>query len=421
MKIAIIGSGVAGLTSAYLLAPQHDVVLYEKDTRIGGHAHTNIIKENGKKIAVDNGFMVFNPKQYPNFIALLKQLEVETTNTKMSFGVQIPKSVDFNGSFPNGIFAKRSNIFNLRYLKFLKEIVRFRKLAKAELQKNPQNTESLGQFLRKHNISTDLADWFLFPMLSAIWSMKETSKISDFPALATFTFLNNHRLLSNTQPQWKTIVGGSIQYVEKIRKSIEENNGKILLSQKIIAITRTEDGVSIKTDSGTRSYDYVLLATHADTSLKLLKDATTVEKAALGMFKFSKNQTVLHKDTSVLPKNKRLVGAWNYTQKSNLDGSRAVFTYSMNILQHIPNATPVLVTLNPTIKIPESMIYHTETYEHPEYTLKSLKGQELIQSIQGENHTLYAGAYLGYGFHEDGVFSAIKAVSKLGVHPTWQK
>jgi predicted NAD/FAD-binding protein len=258
-------------------------------------------------------------------------------------------------------------------------------------------------------------------MLSAIWSMKDTSKINDFPALATFTFLNNHRLLSNTQPQWKTIVGGSIKYVSKIQSFIEKNGAKILLNQSIKSVSRKKDGVYIKTDNGSRKYDYVVFGTHADTTLKLLEDASADEKTALKSFKFGKNTTVLHKDTSVLPKNKRLIGAWNYVKKTSSGKTHAVFTYSMNILQQIPKSTPVLVTLNPTVKIKEADIYATEIYEHPEYTLQSVSGQQMIRQLQGKNRTLFTGAYLGYGFHEDGVTSAINAVKTLGVKPSWYK
>jgi predicted NAD/FAD-binding protein len=420
MKIAIIGGGVSGLTSAYLLAPLHEVTLYEKDSRIGGHAHTVIVEEDNKKIPVDNGFMVFNPERYPNFVKLLEALDVKSIETTMSFGVSLPGEVAYRGNFPNGLFAIRKNIFNIRFLRFVFGILRFQKIAKKSLQNQSLGDATLQSFLSEMNISKDVSNWFLYPMLAAIWSIKDSEKVADFPALATLTFLNNHKLLDSIHPKWRTIEGGSVQYVSKIKTFLEENDAEIKLNAEITEIRRTEKEVSIKTKEGIARYDYVLFATHANVAARLLIDISKEEKEALEKFTYTKNTTVLHKDANQVPENKRLLAAWNYGQTKDANKKQAVFTYCMNILQHIPMTTPVLVTLNPLRNIPKEKVYATEIYEHPQYHLNALKGQRLIEALQGTKRTLYAGAHLGYGFHEDGVASAIRAIKTIGVSPPWQ-
>jgi predicted NAD/FAD-binding protein len=422
MRIAIIGSGVSGLTSAYLLSPSHEITIFEKSDRIGGHAHTIIVKEDGKKIAVDNGFMVYNPERYPNFVQLLNQLGVESIETTMSFGLEIPGEISYNSDLPNGIFAVRANIFNLRFLKFLYNITRFRKKARQALVNSPESTETLGQFLKNNNFNQDVANWFLFPTLSAIWSIKEIDKVNDFPAMSTFRFLDNHKLLNTTQPRWKTIKGGSIEYVSRVRKSIEDNGGGIMTKANVTSIKRSGDAIDIVVNGKEENFDYVIFATHADTTKKLISDISKEEKNALDKFSYTNNKTVLHKDRGLVPSNHRLLAAWNYTQKNDPTNgtSQTSFTYCMNILQHIPHDTPVFVTLNPKIDIDKNMIYAIEEYSHPQYNLESLDGQKAISKLQGKRNTFYTGAYLGYGFHEDGVVSAIQVAKKLNISPPWQ-
>ena len=414
MKIAIVGSGVSGLVSAYLLSTKYEVTLFEKDSRLGGHSHTLFIKENGKEIAVDNGFMVYNPERYPNFVKLLEKLGVKSRKTQMTFGVNIPGEVIYRGDFPIGLFAKKSNLFTLRFLKFIFEVAKFRKIAKDFLKEKGNEEITLGQFIKKHKFSSDLTNWFLFPMLSAIWSIERFEKVGDFPALSTFVFLNNHKLLNHWQPSWRTIVGGSIQYVEKIKKALGKNGAKIILNTNIKQITRKKDLVEIITQDGKMSFDYVVFATHADTTAQLINDINKEEKEALGMFSYSKNKTVLHKDSSFVPENKGLLAAWNYNQEG-ISKSKASFTYCMNILQHIPKSTPVFVTLNPNKEIDKNKIYAVEDYEHLIFNHKTLEGQFHLALLQGQRRTFYVGAHLGYGFHEDGVVSAFNIARKLEV------
>lgn len=423
MKIAVVGSGVSGLVSAYLASKHHEVTIYEKANRLGGHAHTITVNEDGKEIKVDNGFMVFNPDRYPNFVALLGELGVASQETQMSFGVTIPGEITYSGRFPNGLFADRSNIFNIRYIKFLLEILKFSRAAKRTLAKGNDDQSNLDQFLTQNNLSQDLANWYLFPMLSAIWSIKETSKVGDFPALSTFAFLNNHKLLDLTQPVWRTIINGSSEYVSKIENQLRNNGTTIVLNSNISSIKRSEDTVEIIANDITSTYDYVIMATHADTTIGLLSDLGEDERKALGKFKFSDNKVVLHNDTRLVPQNRRVLSAWNYT-KVDVPGDpeqRSVFTYCMNILQHIDMSTPMLVTLNPHFEIDQDKTYSVEEYSHPQYNLDSIEGQKEIKLLQSKRRTLYVGAYLGYGFHEDGVESAIKAVKYLGIEPSWQK
>ena len=338
MKIAIIGSGVSGLVSAYLLAPKHEITIYEKADRLGGHAHTQTITTKSRKIAVDNGFMVFNPGRYPNLVGLLKELGVESRETKMSFSVDIEDEISYRGNFPN---------------------------------------EKLSEFIERYSLSKDLTNWFLYPMLSAIWSVKETNIVDNFPALSTFIFLNNHKLLDNTQPKWRTIVGGSIEYVTKIESVIKQLGATINLGSNISKVVRNVNGVEITANEITEQYDYLIVATHADSAIDLISDISKQEKSALEKFSYTTSRTVLHEDSSVFPKNKRLLASWNYMQ--SLDDPLATFTYSMNILQHIPKATPVYVTLNPHIDIDPNKTFAVEEYSHPQYNNDSLEGQKGIK------------------------------------------
>lgn len=417
MKIAIIGSGVSGLVTAYLLAPHHEVTLFEKDSRIGGHAHTIHIKEKGEDIAVDNGFMVYNPERYPNFVGLLQQLDVASQETEMTFGVNLSNEIAYQGTFPQGIFAQKSNIWNLRFLRFLLGVIRFKRIAKKELKKEKNNNESLEEFITRNTISRDVVNWFLFPMLSAIWSIPHVEKVSEFPSFSTLIFLDNHNLLDFMQPTWRTIVGGSCMYVSKIQKYIEEKGAVIRCNSTISHISRNSSSVKIQVNGRNEVFDYVIFATHADVTKKLLSDISPDEKTALENFSYSTSTVILHKDVSYVPSQKNLVAAWNFTQ---VNGS-AVFTYCMNILQHIPFSTPVFVTLNPTQPVNENMVYATEQCTHPVYNKKTLEGQILIGKLQGKQRTFYAGAHLGYGFHEDGAASAVAVAKYFNILPPWKK
>lgn len=348
-------------------------------------------------------------------------LGVASTETDMSFSVSIPNTIAYRGDVPRGLFADKNNFFSIRFWKFLIEIIRFRRAAKNMLQNQLHTGDTLNQFIERYGFSRDLGDWFLFPMLSAIWSMKDSDRVGDFPALATFTFLNNHKLLDKAQPTWRTIVGGSIQYVSKIEQFLKDHRVKILLNTRVTKIARNNHSVTIRFGNKFETFDYVVFATHADTTRRLLSDISKEEDEALSQFTYSVNKTVLHKDARMVSKDPALLASWNFIQTAgNTHGySRAMFTYCMNKLQHIPMLIPVFVTLNPHEEIDKKNIYAVEEYTHPEYHLATLRGQQRIAKLQGNRRTLFAGAYLGYGFHEDGVVSAVNAVKKLGIEPPW--
>ena len=422
MKIAIIGGGISGLTSAYLLAEKAQVTLYEAGSELGGHANTHTAIIDGKHIPVDTGFMVYNPEMYPNFVELLRRLDVKSQNTEMTFSADIAGEVSYMSSFPTGVFADIKNIFRPRYLRFLLEIVRFRKISLNALSNNLiDETTSLSEYFVKHNLSSDLYSWYLAPQLSAIWSCPDNKKIGEFPARSTLVFLNNHKLLNNIQPKWKTIVGGSIEYVTRMESYLSEKQVTINKNTPVKKVLRTKSGATVESSFGTSEYDLVIFATHAKDTREILADRTPEEDEALSCFSYSKNTTVLHSDIRLLSKNKKLWSAWNYAVHADkLAGDKIVFTYNMNILQDINKKYPLLVTLNSPIEIEKDLVHGIFNYEHPIYNLASLKGQHLINKLQGKNKILYTGAHLGFGFHEDGIVSAIDALSTINILPPWK-
>lgn len=419
MRIAIIGSGVSGLAAAYIAAPHAQLTIYEADDRLGGHAHTHTIQHGEKTIRVDSGFMVCNPPQYPQFMALLKELGISPTPTEMQFSVEISGVISYSSKMFSGVFAEWRNLFRPSFYKFLYEILRFQRLARKMLSDNENTfvTESLGDFLTRNSFSTKFNEWHLLPMLGAIWS-SPTKEIFSFPALSTFKFLNNHQLLSTfSKPHWHTIQGGSDTYVQRIENFLSTRKTTIHLSTPVRSITRSKKDVTITTDSGSETFDYCILATHADTALKLLADATPTEKDILGAFSYANNRAVLHSDQSMMPQNKRAWASWNYFAGSST--SDICVTYNMNTLQHIDTRYPVYVTLNSPREIPKEKVFADIHYTHPHFSVASYAAQQRVNEIQNQHRTLYCGAHWGYGFHEDGVVSAINALKSLTIHPTW--
>ena len=340
----------------------------------------------------------------------------------MTFSADIANEVSYMSRFPTGIFADVKNIFRPRYIRFLLEIVRFRKISLDALSNNLiDETLSLSEYFAKHNFSSDLYSWYLAPQLSAIWSCPDNKKIGEFPARSTLVFLNNHKLLNSTQPKWKTIVGGSVEYVSRMESYLSEKQVLIHKNTPVHEVTRNDSGSSVESSLGISQYDLVIFATHAKETRNILADRTLKEDEALSCFSYSKNTTILHSDIRLLSKNKRIWSAWNYSKnKETLAGEKIVFTYNMNILQHIDKKYPLLVTLNSPIEIEKNLVHGMFNYEHPVYNLNSLKGQGLIKELQGKNKVLYTGAHLGFGFHEDGVVSAIEALSVINILPPWQ-
>ena len=403
MKVAVIGSGISGNTLAYLLNKNHDVTLYEKDKRIGGHSHTHEIVINNKKVNVDTGFIVFNKKTYPLFTSLLNNLGVKYENSNMSFSV-FSKEINFeyNGTSLNSLFSQRRNLLSPKFLKMIFEILRFNK----ESIKLKSKTILLKQYLKKNNYSDYFCKNYILPMGAAIWS-SDIKTILNFPAHFFINFFKNHGMLSvSDRPQWLTIKGGSQEYVKKLTRGFKN---KIKLNSMIKNVIRNKNFIEIEDNKGKEKFDYVFFACHSDEALAILKKPTNDELEILGALPYQKNDIILHTDSSVMPQKKLSWAAWNYNFDSQ-DNSPITLTYNMNILQNIKTKDALLVTLNPKQPLSKDKVIKKLQYTHPKFSEDSVSAQLKNKIISGKNRTFYSGAYWGKGFHEDGVKSAYEAV-----------
>ncbi len=403
MKVAVIGSGISGSTLAYLLNKNHDVTLYEKDKRIGGHSHTHEIVINNKKVNVDTGFIVFNKKTYPLFTSLLDNLGVKYENSNMSFSVfSKENNFEYNGTTLNSLFSQRRNLLSPRFLKMILEILRFNK----ESVKLKSKTILLKQYLKSNNYSAYFCKNYILPMGAAIWS-SDIKTILNFPAHFFIDFFKNHGMLSVTnRPQWLTIKGGSQEYVKKLTSGFKN---KIRLNSKIKNIVRYKSYVVIEDNKSKEKFDYVFFACHSDEALEILKKPTADEIKILSSLPYQKNDIILHTDSSIMPQKKLSWAAWNYNIDSP-DDSPITLTYNMNILQNIKTKDTLLVTLNPKLPISKGKVIKQLQYTHPKFSKESVIAQLKNKIISGKNRTFYSGAYWGKGFHEDGVKSAYEAV-----------
>lgn len=408
MKIAIIGSGISGNTLAYYLNPHHQITLFESNDRIGGHSHTHHIDIFNQKVSVDTGFIVFNKKTYPNFLKLLHELKVPYENSAMSFSVKdSQKDFEYNGTSLNALFAQRKNFMNPRFYKMISEILRFNKSSIILLSSDEEI--SLGDYLKREGYSDFFKKYYILPMGSAIWS-SNIKTMMEFPAKFFIQFFNNHGMLNiNDRPQWLTISGGSINYVNKM---IEPFRKKIKLNQNIKYVERKKDHIAIHHKDRIEKFDWVFFACHSDEALKLIKSPGLHEKNILKAIPYTDNEVVLHYDDHFMPKRKLAWAAWNYHIDDNAN-SPASLTYNMNILQNLKTEAPLLVTLNPMQKINKKKIIKTLSYAHPQYSLRSIEAQSKYHLISGANRTSFAGAYWGNGFHEDGVKSALDAIQQF--------
>ena len=405
MKIAIVGSGISGNSLAYTLSKEHDITLFEKNNRLGGHSHTHEIISQGKKINVDTGFIVFNKKTYPLFTKLLDELNVHYEKSDMSFSVfSKDRNFEYNGTTLNTLFSQRKNIFNYKFIKMIYEIIKFNKVALTLL--SAKTEISLETFLRQNNFSDYFCKNYILPMGSAIWSSNINSMLK-FPAVFFVKFFNNHGMLNiNDRPQWLTVTNGSKEYVEKLTASIKKN---IRLNCPVKAVKRNKDSVEVKSSDGTEIFDYIFFACHSDEALKLIIDPSTQEKEVLSSIPYSKNEVTLHTDESIMPSNKLTWAAWNYNIDSTNDMPIAL-TYNMNIPQNLKTQQTILVTLNDNGNINPEKVLKKINYDHPLFSLKSVEAQKNYGIISGVNRTGYAGAYWGNGFHEDGISSAYNAI-----------
>lgn len=412
MKIAIIGAGISGLTAAYYLRHKHDITLYESAPRIGGHTATIDIEHQGRDYAIDTGFIVYNDWTYPNFIELMQELEVETRPTEMSFSVRCDNSgLEYGGNNLNTLFAQRRNLLRPSFHKMLADILRFNREAVDDLDSGRIDAATtLGEYLSANRYGDAFIYQYLLPMGCAIWSAS-TESMAEFPLLFFTRFFKNHGLLSvNDRPQWHVIEGGSRSYLEPLTREFRDS---IQLNAKISSVRRRQDGAELLMTNGrTVHYDQVIFACHSDQALELLADATHAERDALSSIPYQSNEVVLHTDTGLLPQKRLAWSSWNYWLRERYQ-QRAVLTYNMNILQGVESDTTFCVTLNATESIDEGKIIESFNYSHPMFSLESVAAAAKIDDFNGLNRTWFAGAYLGNGFHEDGVVSGRRVADAI--------
>ena len=419
MKIAIIGSGISGLSSALLLSQKHNITLFESNNRFGGHANTVEIMHKENVIPVDTGFIVYNKLNYPYLVSFFDFLKVETIDSDMSFAVSARDGqLEYSGSM-KGIFAQKKNFFNLKFYRMLKDIIIFF-IFGYKYAFQFKESESLGEYVKRCNFSKEFINDHLIPMSSAIWSCPE-KEILNFPAKTLLTFFKNHQLINFIfRPKWRTVKGGSKQYVNKvIEKLSSDAKNRLILNSKIKSVYCKNNKIEINFEESTEIFDKVIMATHPDQTIKLIKNLDEQSTDILRKFKYQKNIVYLHSDSSLMPKNKKTWSSWNYI--SSKSEEKSSLTYWMNLLQKINNSLNVFVSLNPYITPIKSLTYKKIIYEHPIFNTQTNEAQKKMTEIQGKNNIFYAGAWLRYGFHEDGIMSAVNISSLLNIKIPWKK
>ena len=408
MKIAVVGTGISGNVAAYYLNKNHDITVFEANDYIGGHTHTHDIELNGKQFSVDSGFIVFNYKTYPNFTRLLSELGVEEQLSTMSFGVKCEKTgLEYMGSTINSLFAQRRNLLRPSFWKMIGDILRFNREATTLIETQGDDI-TLGDYLQRGNYSQIFIDYYLVPMAAAVWSA-DLKLMFKFPARYLIQFFHNHGLLSvNDRPDWYVIKGGSKSYVTALTSEFKD---KIRLNCPVNSVERTSSGVKITSSCGEEQFDAVFMACHSDQALGILSQPTKVEQEVLGAINYQPNEVLLHTDQTVLPKRKRAWAAWNYHLLDDDQGQVPV-TYNMNILQGLDSPEQFCVTLNNTSAIDPSKVLKRMRYAHPIYTMEAVAAQARHDEINRDG-IYYCGAYWRYGFHEDGVTSALNALNQF--------
>lgn len=416
-RIAVVGAGIAGLASAWLLARRYRVTLLEAGDYFGGHTNTVDVTLEGQTYPVDTGFLVHNELTYPNLIAMFQHLDVAVFPSDMSFGVSISDpDIEWAGTSLATVFAQKRNLLRPAYLGMLADIMRFNRTAPAYLEESRQKGWTLGQLLAAHGYGKPMRDWYLLPMAAAIWS-SSVQDILGFPAETFLRFCLNHRLLQVAgRPQWRTVLGGAREYVKKLLEGVQDAR----LACPVSKIQRDESGVCLTLPTSEERFDAVVLACHAPTSLALL-DADDAERQVLAGFSYQPNRALLHTDRRLLPRREKVWSAWNYLAAAGDAQTRPVaVSYLLNQLQPLPFKTPVVVTLNPhTEPAPDSLIACFD-YEHPVMNQAAIAAQARLPQIQGRRHAWFCGAWAGYGFHEDGLKSALRVARDLGVTPPWE-
>jgi predicted NAD/FAD-binding protein len=429
-RVAVIGSGISGLSVAHGLSAHAQVTLFEAGTYFGGHTHTVDVTLDGVTHGVDTGFLVLNERTYPQLQRLLRELDVPISRSEMSFSVQVPDiGLEWSGNDLNSVFAQRRNLLRPHFWRMLSDVLRFNRIATAvaEAGRDDDLDEPIDAFLRRHRFSDAFRDWYFLPMIGCIWSCP-LDQMLRFPIATMIRFCHNHGLIQvANRPQWYTVQGGARRYVDKMLAFVSDAR----LNTPVRSVRRLSDGhvdagVAVSTDAGTEHFDEVVMACHSDQSLALLADPTAAEIRVLGAIRYHPNRAVLHTDSSVLPKRRRAWAAWNY-ERSGHDGARGdqvavCLHYLLNRLQPLPFKTPVLVSLNPVVEPRADTILGKFDYAHPVFDMAAIAAQQHVSALQGERRTWFCGSWTRYGFHEDGLVSGLAVCDalreRLAGHPT---
>jgi predicted NAD/FAD-binding protein len=419
-KICVIGSGISGISAAWLLRLQADVTLYEASPRFGGHTHTYAVEEESKTIPIDTGFMVFNRENYPNLVQLFQHLQITSYPTNMSFSVSLDSgNHEYAGSGINGLFGQRSNLLKAGHWRMLRDVLRFNQSAQQALDRLDDDIR-LGDFLNNADLGSEFRHLYLYPMAAAIWSCPR-EWIQEFPASRFMRFFANHGLLSvNNHLQWYTVEGGSSTY---LRKMLDDLGPAAVAQCPVVSVKRDTKGVGVCTAAGETRFDQVVFACHSDQTLSLLTDPTPSENRALSAIPYQANRVILHSDERLMPARRRVWSSWNFIADKQTSDSvtPASVSYWMNSLQQLATNKQYFVSLNPTREPAKDLHIAEFEYHHPVFGHDSITGQQLVQEIQGKQHTWYCGAWLGYGFHEDGLKSGIDVAKKLGAKIPWEE